>query len=350
MYFNSRISALVLGLFVAVVTTAAMFVAGLVDTVGASVCFLVSFSISFLLVYASLEFLVFRELYKIQKMLEGLNKKELKTNIKKIQETTSLNPLKKITSEIFQFANKKQQEVDELKKLETYRREFLADISHELKTPLFAAQGFVHTLLDGAMDDENVKEKFLKKAAKSLDGLNILVQDLLLLSQIETGELKMQFVSFDIQKLCEEVVEQLEHKAEKRDVKLRLKSFYGMIVKGDKMRIYQVIVNLVDNAIKYGGNSVEIAIERNKDQVEIAVSDNGVGIQQEHLKRIFDRFYRIEKSRNRDKGGTGLGLSIVKNVIDAHNSKIQVQSKIGKGTTFAFKLQVGVLADVVNDD
>jgi two-component system, OmpR family, phosphate regulon sensor histidine kinase PhoR len=208
----------------------------------------------------------------------------------------------------------------------------------------------VHTLLDGAMDDENVKEKFLKKAAKSLDGLNILVQDLLLLSQIETGELKMQFVSFDIQKLCEEVVEQLEHKAEKRDVKLRLKSFYGVIVKGDKMRIYQVIVNLVDNAIKYGGNSVEIAIERNKDQVEIAVSDNGVGIQQEHLKRIFDRFYRIEKSRNRDKGGTGLGLSIVKNVIDAHNSKIQVQSKIGKGTTFAFKLQVGVLADVVNDD
>lgn len=321
-----------------------------VATVILVVCFVICFATSFLLIFVSLEFLIFRELNKIQKVIENLNKKELKNSIKKIKYNSSFNPLKKITSEIFFFANRKQEEVEELKKLENYRREFLADISHELKTPLFAAQGFVHTLLDGAMDDEEVREKFLKKAAKSLDGLNMLVQDLLLLSQIETGEMKMQISSFDIQKLAFEVIEQLEHKAEKKDVKLKLKSPVNLATKGDRMRIYQVIVNLVDNAIKYGGSVVEIELEKEKEYVLVSVHDNGAGIQPEHLKRIFDRFYRIEKSRNKDKGGTGLGLSIVKNVLDAHDSKIQVFSKIGKGTTFTFKLPLGNMLDVVNND
>ncbi len=321
-----------------------------VATVILVVCFVICFATSFLLIFVSLEFLIFRELNKIQKVIENLNKKELKNSIKKIKYNSSFNPLKKITSEIFFFANRKQEEVEELKKLENYRREFLADISHELKTPLFAAQGFVHTLLDGAMDDEEVREKFLKKAAKSLDGLNILVQDLLLLSQIETGEMKMQISSFDMQKLAFEVIEQLEHKAEKKDVKLKLKSPLNLAAKGDRMRIYQVIVNLVDNAIKYGGSVVEIELEKEKDHVLVSVHDNGAGIQPEHLKRIFDRFYRIEKSRNKDKGGTGLGLSIVKNVLDAHDSKIQVFSKIGKGTTFTFKLPIGNMLDVVQND
>lgn len=341
---------MLLSVIIASITTMALYVTPLNTMAMLIVCFSVSLSTSFLLVFISLEFLIFRELNKIQKIIESLNKKELKHSLRKIKNTSSFNPLKKITSEIFFFASKKQEEVDELKKLETYRREFLADISHELKTPLFAAQGFVHTLLDGAMDDENVREKFLKKAAKSLDGLNILVQDLLLLSQIETGEMKMHITSFDIQKLGVEVVEQLDHKAEKREVKLKLKSPDSMVVKGDRMRIYQVLVNLVDNAIKYGGNTVEIEFEKDKDQVLISVHDNGAGIQSEHLKRIFERFYRIEKSRNKDKGGTGLGLSIVKNVLDAHDSKIQVFSKIGKGTTFAFRLPIGSAMEIIQND
>ena len=350
MFFNSRTSALLLSFIIATVTSMALYIFVTVPVFVLAIVFFVCFSVSFLMIFASLEFLIFRELNKIQRVIESLNKKELKHSLRKIKNTSNFNPLKKITSEIFSFASRKQEEVEELKKLETYRREFLADISHELKTPLFAAQGFVHTLLDGAMDDENVREKFLKKAAKSLDGLNMLVQDLLLLSQIETGEMKMQITSFDIQKLSFEVVEQLEHKAEKREVKLKLKAPDSYIVKGDRMRIYQVIVNLADNAIKYGGNFVEIELEKDRDNILVSVHDNGPGIHPEHLKRIFDRFYRIEKSRNKDKGGTGLGLSIVKNVLDAHDSKIQVFSKIGKGTTFAFKLPVGNISELTHND
>lgn len=315
------------------------------------VCWLVSFAMSFVLVYVTLEYFVLDELYKLEQLIKGINKKEYKKAIVKAQRpSTFINPFSKISKELLNFAYIKQEEVEKLKKLETYRREFLADISHEFKTPLFSAQGYVHTLLDGAMDDVNVREKFLKKAAKSLDGLNLLVQDLLLLSQIETGELKMHFSSFNISKLINDVVEQLEHKAEKKQIRFVLNFSDNIIVLGDKVRIYQVIVNLVDNAIKYGGDEISIQSVKNKENYEFSFKDNGPGIPQEHLKRIFDRFYRIEKSRNKEKGGTGLGLSIVKNVLDAHNSKIQVSSETGKGTIFTFKLKKGNIEEVSDDD
>ncbi len=274
-------------------------------------------------------------------------------SLKRLKNTS--NPLQKINQEIFTFATKKQQEIDELKKLENYRREFLADISHELKTPIFAAQGFVYTLLDGAVDDKQVRDKFLKKAAKSLDGLHILVQDLLTLSQMETGETKMHFENFDLIKLIEDVIDQLEQKADKRGIKIKL--FMDItkpyIVNADKLRISQVLTNLVDNAIKYGFDkgSVEVFVERERDNYMVSIKDNGPGIAPEHLSRIFERFYRIDKSRSKDKGGTGLGLSIVQYIVEAHKSKVSVTSKIGKGTTFSFKLRKGIKysEQIIND-
>jgi two-component system phosphate regulon sensor histidine kinase PhoR len=232
--------------------------------------------------------------------------------------------------------------VQDLKKAAKYRQEFLADVSHELKTPIFAAQGFVHTLLDNPDEDLEIRIKFLEKAAKSLDGLDNLVQDLLTVSQIETGAIKIEKKKINLRPLIEEIFEQVEAKAKKRDVKLKLIAPKGEIqVKADTQRISQVIMNLVVNAIKYGNEKglVQIIITEKKKAYTISVVDNGPGIPYEHLNRIFERFYRVDKSRAKNSGGTGLGLSIVKHIVQAHNSKISVQSEENKGTRFEFKLE-----------
>lgn len=271
--------------------------------------------------------------------MEKLRKKELNKLNK--QKSGALNPLEKINEEIFSFAELKQKEIDELRKLEAFRKEFIADVSHELKTPIFAAQGFVHTLLDGAMDDKSVRSKFLKKAAKSLDGLDALVQDLLTLSHIETGQIKMHFENIDLYKLTQEVFEQFEEKADKRDIKFRIEGNPNkIIVYADWQRIFQVMTNLVSNAIKHSheGGEVVVSFELSKKFVTTHIRDFGEGIPPEHIGRIFERFYRVDKSRSREKGGTGLGLAIVKHILENHHTKAEVESSPGKGSTFSFKL------------
>jgi two-component system phosphate regulon sensor histidine kinase PhoR len=275
-------------------------------------------------------------------MMVKLRKKEL-SGIRN-QKSGALNPLKDINEEIYSFATLKQKEIDELKKLEAFRKEFIADVSHELKTPIFAAQGFVHTLLDGAMNDKNVRSRFLKKAAKSLDGLDILVQDLLTLSQIETGDIKMHFEHIDLVKLCEEVIDQFEEKAEKKNIKIKIDTdhhhHHKMMVYADWQRITQVMTNLVSNAINYTqeGGEVTISFEMGKKNISTLITDTGEGIPPQHLSRIFERFYRVDKSRSREKGGTGLGLAIVKHILDGHGSRPEVESELGKGSIFSFKL------------
>jgi two-component system, OmpR family, phosphate regulon sensor histidine kinase PhoR len=339
MVYSARTLALLLAVSIAIVT--ALFLS-LLENVGRDailVAAVISFSASYLLIFVILEFLVFREINKIYKMMEKLRKKEL-ANISK-EKSGALNPLQKINEEIYSFATLKQKEIDELKKLEAFRKEFIADVSHELKTPIFAAQGFVHTLLDGAVNDKNVRNRFLKKAAKSLDGLDVLVHDLLTLSQIETGEIKMKFENIDLYKLCSEVVEQFEEKAEKKKIRLKIQSDqHRIIVFADWQRITQVVTNLVSNAINYtpDGGEVTITFDIGKKNVTTFISDTGEGIPPEHIHRIFERFYRVDKSRSREKGGTGLGLAIVKHILEGHNSKAEVQSAIGKGSVFSFKL------------
>ncbi|HWA32663.1 MAG TPA: ATP-binding protein [Cyclobacteriaceae bacterium] len=339
MVYSARTMALLLAVFIALVTVLFLSLVQSVSSEGLIVAGVISFSGSYLLIYVVLEFLVFREINKIYKMLGKLRKKEL-SGIKR-EKSGALNPLKNIHSEIYSFALLKQKEIDELKKLEAFRREFIADVSHELKTPIFAAQGFVHTLLDGAVNDKNVRNRFLKKAARSLDGLDVLVQDLLTLSQIESGDIKMKFDSIDLWKLSTEVVDQFEEKAEKKSIKLKLVDpNHKMHVHADWQRITQVMTNLVSNAINYtpDGGDVTISFDVGKKNVTTFITDTGEGIPAQHIHRIFERFYRVDKSRSRERGGTGLGLAIVKHILEGHGTHAEVESTVGKGSTFSFKL------------
>jgi two-component system phosphate regulon sensor histidine kinase PhoR len=342
MVYSARTMALLLAVTIAVVTVLFLTLVQSVSRDAIIVAGIISFSVSYLFIFVVLEFLVFREINKIYKMMVKLRKKEL-SGIRN-QKSGALNPLKDINEEIYSFATLKQKEIDELKKLEAFRKEFIADVSHELKTPIFAAQGFVHTLLDGAMNDKNVRSRFLKKAAKSLDGLDILVQDLLTLSQIETGDIKMHFEHIDLVKLCEEVIDQFEEKAEKKNIKIKIDTdhhhHHKMMVYADWQRITQVMTNLVSNAINYTqeGGEVTISFEMGKKNISTLITDTGEGIPPQHLSRIFERFYRVDKSRSREKGGTGLGLAIVKHILDGHGSRPEVESELGKGSIFSFKL------------
>lgn len=343
MVSNSRVIALLLAASIAGVTTAFLSLFDEVTSTALTVTFLISFSSTYLLGFIILDFLIFREIDKIYQLFDKLRKKELK--LSDDFKSNPFNPLKKINEEIFSYAALKQKEIDELKKMEAFRREFIADVSHELKTPIFAAQGFVHTLLDGAVKDKTVRTKFLKRAAKSLDGLDMLVQDLLTLSQIETGEIKMHFEYFDLKSLAEDALDQFENKAEKKEIKLTFSADTPerVIVNGDWQRINQVLNNLISNAIKYSpeGSEVELGFKVLKNHVTTYVKDTGEGIPSDDVKRIFERFYRVDKSRSREKGGTGLGLAIVKHILEEHKSTIEVKSTYGKGSEFSFKLAKG---------
>lgn len=238
-----------------------------------------------------------------------------------------------------------QREIKKLKDLETYRREFLGEVSHELKTPIFAVQGFIHTLMDGAIDDSKVRMKFLKKAMRNADRLSSLVEDLLIITQAESGEMEMKIREFRVYEMITDVIESLEYKFTKksRNISVRLVSngHEDTLVLADRERILQVLTNLVDNAIKYGDNEGEITItlkiEANK--MLVSVADQGKGIEPKHLDKIFRRFYRVDKSRSRDTGGTGLGLAICKHLLKLHGEQITVQSNPGTGTVFTFSLK-----------
>jgi two-component system phosphate regulon sensor histidine kinase PhoR len=239
-----------------------------------------------------------------------------------------------------------QREIKKLKELETYRREFLGEVSHELKTPIFAIQGFIDTLLDGAMEDTKVRGKFLKKAGKNANRLASLVDDLLLLTQAESGEMDIRIRSFSMYDLLLDVVDSLQQKYRKKKrpavFRVEASEMEEIMVLANRERIQQVLINLIDNAVKYGdeAGSVRVKLEKEEGKLLVSVSDNGPGIDQEHLDKIFRRFYRVDKSRSRDKGGTGLGLAIVKHFLEAHGSQISVISTKGEGTSFSFPLKI----------
>lgn len=239
-------------------------------------------------------------------------------------------------------------EIEKLKEMEAFRREFLGDVSHELKTPIFAIEGFVETLLDGALEDPKVNKKFLQKTRKHAERLSHLVSDILVISQIESGDLGMNDEHFSIYELVMDVLDSLAYKFTKkgRDIsyKVLANGFEHTLVEADKQRIDQVVRNLIDNAVKYGDSKgvVTIIIERSLEEegkLIVKVSDNGPGIDKQHIARLFERFYRVDKSRSREKGGTGLGLAICKHLIEAHGERIWVESELGKGATFMFTLK-----------
>lgn len=341
---SSKAVAIILSLLTSSVTSAFLSLIPSVSSIAVWVCFLVSFSSSFILIYIAFEFLIFKEINNVYSKLSKIKKKDFKFVPPLASEKLpSSNPIRRVNQEITAYAGQKQKEIDELRRMESFRREFIADVSHELKTPIFSAQGFILTLLDGAVEDENVRYSFLEKAARSLKALAALVEDLLTLSQIESGDITMRLEEYDLQDQVLEVFEQLENKAEKRGVTLKLVSQYeeGVYIYADYNRIGQVLINLIINAIKYGkeNGTVTVVLTKTTKNLKVSVKDDGNGISPEHLLRIFERFYRIEKSRSKQEGGTGLGLAIVKHILEKHNSKISVKSKIGEGTQFTFKLQ-----------
>ena len=244
---------------------------------------------------------------------------------------------------VSKLLRQRKSEINSLKDQENYRREFLGNISHELKTPLFTIQGYILTLVEGAMKDKKVREKYLKRAAKGVDRLISIVKDLDLITQFESGIKTVDKTDFNIYELVENVFELMEFESEKNNIKLQYENDNSapIYVYADQERILQVLTNLVVNSIKYGSNNgyTKVVIEDlNKEKVIIKVIDDGEGIEKKHLPRLFERFYRIDKNRSRKKGGSGLGLSIVKHIIEAHKEQIFVKSEIGKGTEFSFTL------------
>lgn len=247
-----------------------------------------------------------------------------------------------VEKEVSEWAQIREQEISELKSLETYRREYLGNVSHELKTPIFNIQGYVHTLLDGGLADESINQRYLERSAKNVDRLITIVEDLETISKLESGKLILDMNTFDIKQLVMEVFEVHERLAEERDIRLLFKdgASGGFMVNADRNYIQQVLDNLILNSIKYGtpGGMTKVGFYDMEQRILIEVADNGIGMEENHLKHVFDRFYRVDKSRSREVGGSGLGLSIVKHIVEAHNQTINVRSAPQVGSTFGFTL------------
>jgi two-component system, OmpR family, phosphate regulon sensor histidine kinase PhoR len=333
------IIASVISLFVAFTT----FLLDNYDVLLALIAGGVTLLFSFILFFYSLEFFIYKKIKLIYKTIHSL--KTQKYDAKLSNFNWKSDPILNMNKEVISWARDQKEQMEELKKLADFRKEFLGNVSHELKTPIFNIQGYIHTLIDGAIEDPEVNIRFLQKAAKSADRLSDLVADLLAISQLESGELNMEMERFDINALVKDIYEQLEVRAKERGIALIIKEgcnkpFY---VFADRYRIRQALVNLILNAIKYGKEygTTTAAYYDMDENILIEIGDNGEGMSQEHLPRIFERFYRVDKSRARESGpgGTGLGLAIVKHIIEAHNQTINVRSQVGQGTTFGFTLK-----------
>lgn len=298
------------------------------------------FSLAFyyLLFFLLIRFFVYKKVLLIFKAIN-----QLKILEKTEQEVAKNVSLRSAQVAVFDWAEDKVNQIQILKEREKYRREYLGNISHELKTPIFNIQGYILTLLDGAMNDAELCEKYLKRTNKSIERMINIVNDLDLIAQLESGILKLKISKFDLIELVKDVFDQLSDKAKSRNVNLKFKKNYDrpIFVKADQKRIEQLLVNLIMNAIKYSkpnGGMVEISFYELHDQIMTEISDDGVGIPQEDLPRIFERFYRVDKSRSRDAGGSGLGLAIVKHIIESHRQSINVRSAEGIGSAFSFTL------------
>lgn len=300
---------------------------------------LFTFIAVYVVAFVVVEELIFGKLKTIHKTLSKFNEKEHGKTQVNISEL-----IQDVEKQMVAISLRHSEEINELRKSERFRREFLGNVSHELKTPIFNTQGYIETLLSGGAEDETIRKDYIAKAAKNLDRLAGIVENLLQISQYETGKLELEQEVFDIHLLTCDVFDSLAYLAEERGIRLRFKdgSNQAFWVEADKARIAQVLNNLISNAIKYGsenGNVLVGFISNGNGTLTVKVVDDGIGIAPEHLSRLFERFYRIDKARSREKGGTGIGLSIVKHILEAHQQNISVESTIGIGTTFRFTLK-----------
>lgn len=299
-----------------------------------------NFLICLVLLNYFIEKFIYRKIKVIYKTIHNLKAPK---NSAPINIDLDKDMLNRVEDEVLEWSNRQLKEIEDLKTSANYRKEFLGNVSHELKTPIFNIQGYLHTLIDGGLEDEKINKSYLYKASQNLDRLTTIVDDLETISQLETNTMALEITKFDVTKLIKEVFEGLEMQADLRDVTLKFKegSDKPFNVLADRERIRQVLTNLISNSIKYGkkdGNTV-IGMYDMHDNILVEVTDDGIGIDKKHLPRLFERFYRVDKSRSRDQGGTGLGLSIVKHIVEAHHQTINVRSTIGVGSTFGFTLK-----------
>ncbi|GEC78554.1 two-component sensor histidine kinase [Flavobacterium aquatile] len=292
---------------------------------------------SFFVLQYRVEHFIYRRVKKIYDDVSLLDSSTLRTQ----SITTDMATL---TKEVKKFATDKKLEIENLKVREEYRREFMGNVSHELKTPLFTVQGYLSTLIDSGMKDKDLRKKYLERAEKGVERLIYIVNDLDMISKFEMGDLNVEYSEFNIVELVQNVFDLLEMQADKKNIILMFDRKYSKPIKvyADKDKIQQVVTNLIVNSIKYGkeNGTTEVTIEDLvKSKLIVRVRDNGEGIAQNHIPRLFERFFRVDKSGARSEGGSGLGLSIVKHIIEAHDEKIYVESDFGKGSEFSFTLE-----------
>ena len=335
-----QLSLLIVFLFFLVVTAIIYLQVGsvqpLVDAIGYVI-------VAVLLLFSALFFIIQNRIEKfIDTKVRSLYQELSPTGIP-INEDSLEKDVLSITQRLQEFAKESKLEIELLKDKENYRREFIGNLAHELKTPLFTVQGYIFTLLDGKIKDKKMRKKYLQKAAKGVDRLSFIIHDLDLITQFETGITTLKMEQFDLIALINEMVELLEIQAKKKQVNLlfNYESNSPLMIYGDMERIAQVLTNLAVNSFKYGveNGTTEIEVtELTKEKVLVRIIDNGKGISEEHLPRLFERFYRVDKTRNRNEGGSGLGLAIVKHIIEAHNEQIYVESTPEVGSEFSFTL------------
>lgn len=304
-----------------------------------SFLFLISFFTSYFIFSYILRIFIYRKIKLIYKTI-STSKNSTEKALEKVIPNKDI--LTNVGQEVLEWQQKRNDEIVELKRMENFRKEFMGNVSHEIKTPLFNIQGYLHTLIEGAISDPEVNINYLQRAAKSAERLCLIVEDLESISKLESGELNLEYRIFDIHDLFCEVFESVELNAKEMKIDLLFKdgSENAVYVFADKERIRQVVSNLIINSTKYGrkGGKTMVGFYDMDESILIEITDNGIGIDPIHLPRVFERFYRVDKSRSREQGGTGLGLSIVKHIIEAHGQSINVRSNFGIGTTFTFTL------------
>jgi len=339
---NPRSIAFIAGLLAATISTAIIAI-GSADIFVALVNFVVVLCVCFLVFNYLLQAFIYNKIKLIYKSIYRFKTHD--ENELRALDKYNNDPIETVSNEVLDWMLKNRKEVDQLKEQENYRHEFLGNVSHELKTPIQSIQGYIHTLLDGALEDKKVNHLFLTKASNSTERLIELVDELTSISRLEGDKPPLDIELFDVVKLADEVIEMLENQAKGKKIAVRFKkkNTKVLLVEGDKAKVRQVLINLVVNAIKYGKNEGQVLIgfyDMDK-SILTEISDNGEGIAEEHLPRLFERFYRTDKGRSRDQGGSGLGLAIVKHIIEAHKQTINVRSTIGIGSTFGFTLKKG---------
>jgi two-component system phosphate regulon sensor histidine kinase PhoR len=298
---------------------------------------IIFFSVSFFIIQYRTEYFIYRRMKNIYEEVTILDVDDLKRD----SVTTDIEILSKSVQD---FVEGKRLEIQSLTERDSFRKDFLGNVAHELKTPLFTVQGYILTLLEGAVNDKEIRTKYLERANKGVERLVAVIKDLDMIAKLETDGEKMNIKVFNILELIQNVIDLFEMKAKKRNISLQFDKPYEfpVFVKGDVEKIEQVLINLIVNSIKYGkpNGSTIIGVESySNNKFIVKVSDNGEGIKQEHLSRLFERFYRVDQSRSREQGGSGLGLSIVKHIIEAHNETILLKSIYEEGSEFSFTLE-----------